>query len=126
MDVATALGLFALAAMVGTYGTVIGAGGGFVLIPGMVLLFGFEGVEAVGTGAVALAVIGATGAAAYDKQGLVARPVAGWFALGAVVLSWAGWVSLRAIATHVIEERQQQQYEQLREDIAEVKELLKN
>ena len=92
MDVATALGLFALAAMVGTYGTVIGAGGGFVLIPGMVLLFGFEGVEAVGTGAVALAVIGATGAAAYDRQGLVARPVAGWFALGAVPIALlAGW-----------------------------------
>ena len=38
-----------LAGVVGIYGSVIGAGGGFVLIPGLVLLFDLEGVEAVGT-----------------------------------------------------------------------------
>jgi uncharacterized membrane protein YfcA len=92
MDVATALGLLTLAAGVGVYGTVIGAGGGFVLIPGLVLLFGFSGVEAVGTGAVALGVIGATGAVAYDRKGLVDRDVALAFALTAVpVAMFSSW-----------------------------------
>lgn len=93
MDLGTAIGLLALALVVGTYGTIIGAGGGFVMIPGLVLLFDLEGANAVGTGAVALMVIGLTGAAAYDRSGLVARPVAGWFALGSVPCALlAGWL----------------------------------
>ncbi|MGI9605714.1 MAG: sulfite exporter TauE/SafE family protein [Acidimicrobiales bacterium] len=87
MDPATAVGLIALAFGVGAYGTIIGAGGGFVLIPGLVLLFGLDGVEAVGTGAVILAVIGLTGAVAYDRRGLVDRQVAASFALGSVPLA---------------------------------------
>lgn len=93
MDPGTALGLFALAVAVGTYGTIIGAGGGFILIPSLVLLFDLEGVEAVGTGTVTLAVIGITGAVALDRRGLVDRPVAGWFAAGSVPLALlAGWL----------------------------------
>ena len=87
MDLTTALGLLALAVVVGVYGTIIGAGGGFVLIPGLILLFDLEGAEAVGTGTIALAMIGLTGALTYDRSGLVARPVAGWFALGSVPLA---------------------------------------
>ncbi len=92
MDVGTALGLLALAFTVGTYGTIIGAGGGFIMIPGLVLLFDLQGANAVGTGTIALTMIGLTGARSYDRSGLVARPVAGWFAMGSVpvalVASW--------------------------------------
>lgn len=73
---------------VGTYGTIIGAGGGFVLIPALVLVFDLEGAQAVGTGAVALAVIGVTGARAYDRGGMVVRPVAAWFSLGSVPVAF--------------------------------------
>lgn len=86
------MGLLVLAVAVGTYGTIIGAGGGFVLIPALVLLFDLEGATAVGTGTIALAVIGLTGARTYDRGGLVARPVAGWFVAGsvpvAITCSW--------------------------------------
>jgi uncharacterized membrane protein YfcA len=93
MDVATALGLLVLAGAVGVYGTIIGAGGGFVLIPALVLLFDLEGVEAVGTGMVTLAVIGSTGAIAYNRAGLVDRQVAAWFALGSVPAALLfGWL----------------------------------
>jgi uncharacterized membrane protein YfcA len=93
MDVGTALGLVALAFGVGIYGTIIGAGGGFVMIPGLVLLFDLQGANAVGTGAVALMVIGLTGARSFDRSGLVVRPVAGWFALGSVpVALLAAWL----------------------------------
>ena len=92
MTLTVAIALFVVAALVGSYGTIIGAGGGFVLIPAFVLLFDLEGVEAVGTGAATLAVIGATGAFSYDRQGLVDRPVAGWFALATLPAAlFAGW-----------------------------------
>ncbi len=84
MDAVTAVGLISFALVVGVYGTVIGAGGGFILIPGLVLLFDLEGVEAVGTGTVTLLAIGITGAISYDRSGLVRRSVAGWFAMGSV------------------------------------------
>ncbi len=84
MDAGTAIGLVAVGMSIGAYGTVIGAGGGFLMIPALVLLFDLEGATAVGTGAVALMVIGLTGAVSYSRSGLVAWPVAGRFALGAV------------------------------------------
>lgn len=84
MDAATAVGLIGFALIVGSYGTIIGAGGGFILIPGLVLLFDLEGVEAVGTGAVTLFAIGLAGAVSYDRAGLVHRGAAAWFALGSV------------------------------------------
>jgi uncharacterized protein len=93
MDVGTALGLLALAFVVGTYGTIIGAGGGFVMIPALVLIFDLQGANAVGTGAVTLMVIGVTGAFSYNRRGLIARPVAGWFALGSVPFALlSGWL----------------------------------
>jgi uncharacterized membrane protein YfcA len=84
VDAVTAVGLISFALVVGAYGTVIGAGGGFILIPGLVLLFDLEGVEAVGTGTITLLAIGITGAVNYDRTGLVHREVAGWFAMGSV------------------------------------------
>ncbi|MEM9202217.1 MAG: sulfite exporter TauE/SafE family protein [Actinomycetota bacterium] len=84
MDLVTVVALLGFAIAVAAYGTVIGAGGGFVLIPGLVLLFDVDGVEAVGTGALTLAAIGIGGARTYDRAGLVDRPAAGWFVLGSV------------------------------------------
>ena len=84
MDAATTIGLISFALVVGTYGTIIGAGGGFILIPGLVLLFDLDGVQAVGTGTVTLVAIGITGAINYDRAGLVHRGAAGWFAAGSV------------------------------------------
>lgn len=84
MDPLTAVALVGFALAVGVYGTIIGAGGGFVLIPGLVLVFGLDGVEAVGTGAVTLAAIGIGGARTYDRAGMVDREGALWFAAGSV------------------------------------------
>ncbi len=92
MDLQTAVGLLVLALLVGIYGTIIGTGGGFVLIPALVLLFDLEGAEAVGTGIAVLVAIGIAGTVAYDRAGLVERPVALGFSVGAVpvavVSSW--------------------------------------
>ena len=93
MDPLTAIALLAFAAVVAAYGTIIGAGGGFLLIPGLVLFFDLSGVEAVGTGAVTLAAIGIGGARAYDRAGLVDRRGAAWFAAGSVPTALlCGWL----------------------------------
>jgi len=93
LDFVTALGLIVLAFLVGTYGSIIGAGGGFLLIPALALVFGLDGPQAVGTGAATLALIHVSGALTYDRRGLVARPVAGWFAVGSVpVALLTGWL----------------------------------
>jgi uncharacterized membrane protein YfcA len=84
MDAPTAIGLFLLAFGVGVYGSVIGAGGGFVMVAGLVLVFDLSGATAVGTSVVTTAAIQATGAYNYTKQGLVDRPSALWFVLGSV------------------------------------------
>ena len=98
MDPGTAIGLVAVGVGIGAYGTVIGAGGGFLLIPALVLVFDLRGAHAVGTGAVALTVIGLTGALSYSRSGLVAWPVARWFALGSVPTALlSAWLLARRI-----------------------------
>lgn len=87
MDANTAVGLFFLAFVVGTYGSIIGAGGGFLMVSGLVLIFDLSGATAVGTSVVTTLVIQATGAYTYTKMGLVDRPSAMWFALGSIPVS---------------------------------------
>lgn len=84
MDATTAIGMFLLAFGVGVYGSVIGAGGGFVMVAGLVIVFDLSGATAVGTSVVTTAAIQATGAYTYSKKGLVDRPTALWFVLGSV------------------------------------------
>jgi len=93
VDVTAAIALVAFAVVVGGYGTIIGAGGGFVLIPGLMLAFDLDPAEAVGTGAVTLLAIGVSGAWAYDRAGLVDRAAVGRFALGSVPTALlCGWL----------------------------------
>jgi uncharacterized membrane protein YfcA len=84
MDITTAIGLFALALLVGTYGSIIGAGGGFLMVAGLVLAFDLTGATAVGTSVVTTFFIQSVGAYTYNRQGLVDRPSAGWFAVGSI------------------------------------------
>ena len=54
---------------------------------------------------------------------------AGWKVAAALLMAWAGWLSLSVLANTEtvgrVEERQQNQFQQLRDDIAEIKELIK-
>lgn len=84
MDAQTAVGLFLLALAVGTYGSIIGAGGGFLMVAGLVLAFDLTGATAVGTSVVTTFTIQVTGAYTYTKRGVVERPVALWFVVGSM------------------------------------------
>lgn len=66
------LGLFALGLFVGAYGTIIGLGGGFIIVPAILLLYpGYEPEEVT---SISLAVVTATatsGSIAYARQGRI-------------------------------------------------------
>jgi uncharacterized membrane protein YfcA len=76
--------LFGIA--VGIVSGLLGIGGGVVLVPGLVYLFGFSQPEAQGTSlAVLIPPIGLFAAIVYYQHGFVRVPVVGWLALGIVV-----------------------------------------
>lgn len=97
MDATTAVGLIVLALAVGVYGTIIGAGGGFLVVAGLILLFDLSGVTAVATSTVATLFIQLTGAYTYNQQGLVDRRSSAWFAIGSVPVAFAAatWLASR-------------------------------
>lgn len=89
MDVTTAIALVVLALGVGTYGSIIGAGGGFLMVAALTLFFDLSGATATGTSVIATLFIQATGAWTYDRKGLVDRPSARWFIIGSVPVAFA-------------------------------------
>ena len=101
MDVGLALGLFMLALGVGIYGTIIGAGGGFVMVAGLVLIFDLSGAEAVGTSVITTLFSQLTGAVTYDRAGIVDRPTVQWFATGSIPVAFLS----AALLTKQIPER---------------------
>ncbi len=82
----------ALSGAVGVYGTIIGAGGGFLVVPALLVIFDLPPTQAVGTTVATMLIIHIAGAWAYDRDGLVNRPVAGWYVVVsmpvALLCSW--------------------------------------
>jgi uncharacterized membrane protein YfcA len=84
-----ALLLFGLG--VGVLSGLLGIGGGVVLVPGLVLLFGFSQQEAQGTSLAALIPpIGLFAALVYYQHGYVRLPVVGLIALGFMIGAYGG------------------------------------
>ena len=84
------------AARLGVIGFVVGLagffgiGGGFLIVPGLILATGMPMIEAVGTSLVAVSSFGLTTASNYAISGLVAWPVALLFILGGLGGGWLG------------------------------------
>jgi uncharacterized membrane protein YfcA len=98
------IGLVLVGLLGGVLSGLLGIGGGVVLIPALVLLFGFSQVEAQGTTlAVMIPPIGLFAAWTYYANGYVRLPVAGWIAggfmigalVGAYLIPWIPLVALR-------------------------------
>jgi len=95
------LGLVALGFAVGTYGTIIGLGGGFVLVP--ILLFLYPGYEPETFTSISLAVVWAnttSGSIAYARHGRIDYRTGAIFAL-----SSAPGVIAGAFLVHAIPQR---------------------
>ena len=75
---------------VGLLSGFFGIGGGFLIVPGLVLATGMPLLAAVGTSLVAVTAFGATTAATYNFSGLVDWPLAGLFVLGGLAGGFGG------------------------------------
>lgn len=85
------LALFALGLAVGMLSGLLGIGGGVVLVPGLVLLFGFSQPAAQGTSLTVLSLpIAAFAAVVYFRAGHVHWPVVGAIAAGFAVGAFFG------------------------------------
>lgn len=77
------LGLLAFGTAIGAVSGLLGIGGGILLVPGLIFLFGFSQPEAQGTSlAVLIPPIGLFAAMVYYQNGYVRLPVVATIALG--------------------------------------------
>jgi uncharacterized protein len=88
--------LVAVGFTVGLFSGFFGIGGGFLIVPGLMLATGMPLSNAIGTSLVAVSAFGAATAASYAVSGLIDWPMAGLFVLGGlaggVVGAWIGKV----------------------------------
>ncbi len=83
--------LFAFGVGIGTLSGLLGIGGGVMLVPGLILLFGFSQAEAQGTSlAVMIPPIGLFAAMVYYQHGFVRLPVVGLIATGFMAGAFLG------------------------------------
>lgn len=75
---------------VGLFSGFFGIGGGFLIVPGLVLATSMPLAYAIGTSLVSVAAFGAATAGSYTLSGLVDWPVAALFVAGGLVGGWAG------------------------------------
>ncbi len=96
--------LVALGLATGVLSGLFGVGGGFLLVPALVMALGLDFRRAVGTTMLAVALTSSVGVAAHmSLGGEVALAAAGWFALGAVLGVEIGQRASRQIAPRHLE-----------------------
>jgi uncharacterized membrane protein YfcA len=85
------MSLLVFGVVIGVVSGLLGIGGGVLLIPGLVFLFGFSQAEAQGTSlAVLIPPIGIFAAMVYYQNGYVRLPVVGLIATGFVLGAYGG------------------------------------
>ena len=93
--------LVAIGAAAGMLAGFFGVGGGFLIVPGLVLATGMPILYAVGSSLVAVTAFGLTTATNYAISGLIDWPIAGLFLLGGIA---GGLIGGRA-AKHLAKDR---------------------
>lgn len=83
---------------VGALSGFFGVGGGFLIVPGLVVATGMPMIQAIGTSLVAVTAFGVTTAGTYAMTGLVDWPLAGLFVAGGVLGSQLGIRAGRALS----------------------------
>lgn len=94
----TALRLLAIGLGTGALSGFFGIGGGFLIVPGLMLATGMPIINAVGSSLVAVTAFGATTAANYAASGAVDWTIAALFLCGGVFGGYAGSRAAHALA----------------------------
>ena len=82
--------LVAIGLGTGTLSGFYGIGGGFLVVPGLILATGMPTIAAIGSSLVAVGTFGMTTAVNYAVSGLVDWPIALLFILGGIAGGWIG------------------------------------
>ena len=90
------LGVVGLGA--GTLSGFFGIGGGFLIVPGLMVASGMEIIYAIGTSLFAVGAFGLTAAANYAVSGLIDWTVAAEFIGGGIAGGWLGALGARRLA----------------------------
>ncbi len=96
---AIAVRLTAVGFGAGSLAGFFGIGGGFVIVPGLMLASGMPLLNAIGSSLIAVAVFGLTTAGNYALSGLVDWPLAGLLLVGGVAGGWLGMRAALRLAT---------------------------
>jgi uncharacterized membrane protein YfcA len=90
------LGYLLLGLVAGIFSGLIGVGGGVIIVPALIFLFGLSQHQAQGTTlAMLVPPVGLLAAWTYYREGYVDLPIAGWICLGFFV---GGFLGARAAA----------------------------
>jgi uncharacterized membrane protein YfcA len=89
--------LLAIGFAVGALSGFFGIGGGFLIVPGLILATGMPLANAIGTSLVAVTAFGATTASNYALSGLVDWRIAAFFIVGGVLGGLAGTLAGRRL-----------------------------
>ncbi|MGH8118306.1 MAG: sulfite exporter TauE/SafE family protein [Rhodanobacteraceae bacterium] len=76
-----------------------GVGGGFLIVPGLMLSARLPIIDAIGTSLFGVGSFGLTTALNYARSGLIDWPIAGEFILGGVAGGWVGAMLARHLST---------------------------
>ena len=97
-----ALRLLGAGCIAGALSGFFGIGGGFLIVPGLMLAAELSTLQAIGSSLLAVGAFGVTTAVNYAASGLVDWPIAGLFIAGGIAGGWAG----AALARHLARGRQ--------------------
>jgi len=98
-----AVELFAISLVASTFGSMVGLGGGFLMVPALRVLFGLHHAIAAGTSLILIVFNSASAAVAYLRQRTVNLRVGGWLAAGALPGSIAGAFTVTQISGKVFD-----------------------
>lgn len=90
--------LVGLGLATGTLSGFFGIGGGFLIVPALMLATGMSILNAISSSLVAVTAFGLTTAASYAYSGLIAWPLAGLFVAGGIAGGWLGIRTARLLA----------------------------
>lgn len=101
MDAGILLFLFLIGLIAGTYGTIVGAGGGFIFVPALLLLFHFNPPLAAGAGLVVVFLNSLSGMIGYIREKRIDYRFGILLALAAIPGTFTGVWLFRYVTGHI-------------------------
>lgn len=95
--------IFAIGLLAGAYGIIVGAGGGFILVPAFLIILNLHPAIAVGTGLVVVCINALSGGWSYIIQRRINYKLALYLIIGAIPGSYIGIVLTQYVSPNLFE-----------------------